>query len=106
MLMATREGVSGAPTLKAAPSGCSNAVCGLIEAKEDTGKKNVRLTVNVGDAEPLVVVSAVDVDVGMRIVVALPGSSVGDDEVTQPLICDAVMLGWEGKGAPVACGTQ
>ena len=47
--MTTREGVSGAPKLKAAPTGCSNAVCGVVEASEAAGKK-ASLTVDVGDS--------------------------------------------------------
>lgn len=101
--MTTREGVSGAPTLKDAPTGCSHAVCGVVEASEPAaaGKKAgaVRLTVNVGEAEPLTVVSPSAVDVGARIVVAMVGSSIGDVEVSQPTICDASMLGWDGKGS-------
>jgi len=100
--MSTREGVAGAPTLKAAPTGCSHAVCGLVEASEPAaaGKKAgaVRLTVDVGEGEPLTVVSLSSVDIGARIVVALVGSSIGDAEVSQPTICTAAMLGWEGPG--------
>ena len=97
--MATREGVSGAPTLKAAPVGCSNAVCGLVTASEPVAGKKVRLTVDVGEEQPLTVLSAASVDTGARIVVALVGSSIGDTEVTIPTICDAAMLGWDGRGA-------
>lgn len=100
--MATREGVSGAPALKAAPVGCSNAVCGLVQASEPAmaGKKvgAMKLTVDVGEDQPAVVISATAVDVGARILVALVGSSIGDVEVTKPTICDATMLGWEGPG--------
>ena len=60
--MATREGVSGAPTLKAAPVGCSNAVCGLVTASEPVAGKKVRLTVDVGEEQPLTVLSAASVD--------------------------------------------
>jgi hypothetical protein len=96
--MARREGVAGAPTLKEAPSGCSNAVCGLVEASESTaGKKTTyKLTVNVGEEAPLTVLSTAPVDVGCRIVVALPGSSIGDADVFEPTLCDAAMLGWKG----------
>lgn len=97
--MATREGVSGAPTLKAAPVGCSNAVCGLVTASEPVAGKKVRLTVDVGEEQPLTVLSAASVDTGARIIVALVGSSIGDTEVTIPTICDAAMLGWDGRGA-------
>ena len=95
--MTTREGIKGAPTLKAAATGCSNAVCGVVEASEPSGKKAC-LTVNVGEAEPVKVMSPEAFDVDTRIVVALVGSSIGDVEVTQPTICTAAMLGWEGPG--------
>lgn len=95
--MAAREGVSGAPKLKDAPTGCSNAVCGIVEASEAAGKKT-SLTVDVGEAEPLKVVSPEPFDAGTRIVVALVGSTIGDVEVTQPTICTAAMLGWAGPG--------
>ena len=98
--MATREGVAGAPKVKAAPTGCSNAVCGVVEASEAAGKK-ASLTVNVGEAEPIKVVSPEPFDAGSRIVVALVGSTIGDDEVTQPTICTAAMLGWEGSAGTV-----
>lgn len=57
--MARREGVAGAPPLTDAPTGCSNAVCGLVEASEAAaaGKKGQRLTVNVGEEVRLTVVS-------------------------------------------------
>ena len=92
-----REGVANAPKVLDAPSGCSNAVCGVVEAIEPVtaGKKTShRLTVDVGEEVPLTVVSSTLVDVGGRIVVALAGSTVGDVELSQPKICDAVMLGW------------
>ena len=100
--MAKREGVAGAPILTEAPSGCSNAVCGLVEASEPvaTGKKTTyRLTVNVGEQAPLSVASTVAVDVGARIVLALAGSSIGDAEVSEATICDAEMLGWKGPSS-------
>jgi hypothetical protein len=99
-IMARREGVAGAPTLTEAPAGCSNAVCGMVEAVDSNTagkKKTYRLTVNVGEQVPLSLASPVAVDVGARIVVALAGSSVGDaDNIPEPIICDAVMLGWKG----------
>jgi len=94
-----REGVAGAPTLTEAPSGCSNAVCGVVESTEPvvTGKKTThRLTVNVGEEAPLSVHSKVEVEVGSRIVVAMAGSSIGDAEISEPKICDADTLGWQG----------
>ena len=98
--MSKREGVAGAPTLSEAPVGCSNAVCGLVEAVESNtaGKKKThKLTVNVGEETPLFLATTVAVDIGARIVVALAGSSVGDaDNIPEPIICDAVMLGWKG----------
>ena len=100
--MARREGVANAPTLTEAPTGCSNAVCAIVEASQalSSGKKSAhKLTVNVGEAEPLTVVSAVAIDVGSRIVVALAGSSIGDAEVSEATICDADMLGWKGPSS-------
>ena len=97
--MAPREGVAGAPTLTEAPSGCSNAVCGVVEASEIvTGSKKTthKLTVNVGEEVPLSVHSTVEVAVGSRIVVALAGSSIGDSEISEHKICDADTLGWKG----------
>ena len=97
--MAKREGITGAPTLKDAPSGCSNAVCGLVEASDAVaaGKKTThKLSVDVGEKAPLTITSATAIDVGTRIVVALAGSSVGDLEISEPIICDADMLGWKG----------
>lgn len=100
--MASRQGVAGAPTLTEAPTGCSHAVCGLVEKNEEvgTGKKmTYTLTVNVGEELPLTLASTVAVDVGARIVVALAGSCIGDVEVSAPTICDAQMLGWTGPSS-------
>ncbi|KOO35300.1 hypothetical protein Ctob_012469 [Chrysochromulina tobinii] len=100
--MASRQGVAGAPTLTEAPTGCSHAVCGLVEKNEEvgTGKKmTYTLTVNVGEELPLILASTVAVDVGARIVVALAGSCIGDVEVSAPTICDAQMLGWTGPSS-------
>ena len=83
--VAVRAGISGAPTLKDAPTGCSNAVCGIV------------LDVDVGESTPVKLVSSTNMDVGSRIVVALAGSSIGDTEVVEPTICDAHMLGWKDK---------
>jgi hypothetical protein len=96
--MLKREGVAGAPTLTAAPTGCSNAVCGLVEASEPVaGKKTTyMLSIDVGEQAPLSISSAVEIDVGTRIVVALAGSCIGDAEISEPVICDADMLGWKG----------
>ena len=97
---AIRSGVAGAPTLTEAPSGCSNAVCGIVvEASQSgSGKKTTHvLMVDVGESAPLKVLSTANIDVGVRIVVALAGSSIGDAEVTEPTICDAHMLGWKDK---------
>jgi len=96
--MVKREGIAGTPTLSEAPTGCSNAVCGLVETSEPVvaGKKHI-LTVNVGEEAPLSIISTVAVDVGTRIVVALAGSSIGDSEnISEPKICDPDMLGWKG----------
>lgn len=94
-----REGVAGNPTVLDAPSGCSNAVCGLVEASETVvaGKRSTfKLCVHVGDEAPLTLVSSAEIAVGSRIVVALAGSSIGDAEVSEPTICDADALGWGG----------
>lgn len=100
--MASRQGVAGAPTLTEAPTGCSHAVCGLVEKNEEvgTGKKmTYTLIVNVGEEQPLTLASTVAVDVGARIVVALAGSCIGDVEVSAPTVCDAQMLGWTGPSS-------
>ena len=46
--VAVRAGISGAPTLKDAPTGCSNAVCGIVLEAVASGKK-ATLTVDVGE---------------------------------------------------------
>ena len=94
--VAVRAGISGAPTLKDAPTGCSNAVCGIVLEAVASGKK-ATLTVDVGESAPVKLVSSTNMDVGSRIVVALAGSSIGDTEVVEPTICDAHMLGWKDK---------
>ena len=97
---AVRAGVAGAPTIKDAPTGCSNAVCGIIVEIKSTGtgkKATHSLTVDVGESTPIKVVSTVAMDAGTRIVVALAGSSIGDAEISEPVICDAHMLGWADK---------
>ena len=94
--VAVRAGISGAPTLKDAPTGCSNAVCGIVLEAVASGKK-ATLTVDVGEQAPVKLVSSTNMDVGSRIVVALAGSSIGDTEVVEPTICDAHMLGWKDK---------
>ena len=94
--------MAGAPTLTEAPSGCSNAFCGLIEANEPLigGKMaEQRLTVSVGEEVPLSIVSTVAMDVGSGIAVALAGSSIGDEQIAEPKICDADMLGWKGPSS-------
>jgi hypothetical protein len=112
-MSSVREGVSGAPALTEAPSGCSNAVCGVVESTEPVvaGKKTThRLTVNVGEDALLSVQSKVEVEVGSRIVVAMAGSSIGDAVISEPKVCDADTLGWEGPSngpsstAPSASG--
>ena len=104
-----REGIKGAPKMKAAQAGCTEAVCGRVEACELVGvKKTKKLTVDVGAEEPLTISTQWDVEVGMRVVIAVVGSSVGDMEiketsaggvVSQGMLCDGVMLGWEGANA-------
>ena len=57
---AIRAGVAGAPTIKEAPSGCSNAVCGVVveASSSGTGKKTTHLlVVDVGEPAPVNVVS-------------------------------------------------
>ena len=112
-MSSVREGVAGAPTLTEAPSGCSNAICGIVESTEPVvaGKKTThRLTVNVGEEAPLSVQSKAEVEVGSRIVVAMAGSSIGDAVISEPKICDADTLGWQGPSngpsstAPAANG--
>ena len=100
------EGVTGAPTLKAEVSGCTEAVCGEVEACEKAAGKFFKLTVNIGDEQPVPIVTSWDgVGVGSRVVIAVVGSFVADVEVTpverggvvsQGLLCDSLMLGWAG----------
>jgi tRNA-binding EMAP/Myf-like protein len=110
-----RAGVSGAPTMKAAQSGCTEAVCAIVVAiKEMGGKKKLRvLTCDIGDGEgnEITVVTPWDVTDGMRVVVAMVGSMVGDEEVkeethggnvSQGMLCDNDMLGWAGGGGAAA----
>jgi tRNA-binding EMAP/Myf-like protein len=110
-----RAGVSGAPTMKAALSGCTEAICAIVvSVKEMGGKKKLRaLTCDIGDGEgqEITIVTAWDVTEGMRCVVAMVGSMVGDEEVkeeshgsvvSQGTLCSADMLGWAGGGDAAA----
>jgi tRNA-binding EMAP/Myf-like protein len=93
--------------MKEAASGCSDAVCGIVENFEEMpGKGNYKkLLVDVGMKDLLVIVTDWEVVNGMRCVIAMLGSFVGDDEVTekkmggvvsQGALCDGFMLGWTG----------
>jgi len=105
-------GVSGAPVLLDAPSGCSNAVCGVVVSVTRTTTKGSWLcSVDVGDDAPVAVESTFDVAEGARVAVAVAGSFVGDAEVRAKVVdgtttggrlCDAAMLGWDPIGTAKA----
>ena len=77
-----------------------------MEACEKAAGKFFKLTVNIGDEQPVPIVTSWDgVGVGSRVVIAVVGSFVADVEVTpverggvvsQGLLCDSLMLGWAG----------
>eukprot|EP00966_Prymnesium_polylepis_P068628 1594202-Prymnesium_polylepis.1 len=71
-----REGVAHAPAMRAAVTGATEAVCGLIDASEPVeGHAKVRrLTVDVGAEQPLTIATKWDVSAGMRVVIAVLGS--------------------------------
>ena len=106
------NGVTGAPVLKDDVSGCTEAVCGVVEACEKASGKFVKLSVNIGDEVPLTIATNWDgVGEGSRVCIAVVGSFVADVEVTpverggvtsQGLLCDAAMLGWAGGAAGAA----
>lgn len=99
--------------MKAAVTGATEAVCGIIDACEpvDGQAKVLRLTVDVGAEAMLTIATKWDVATGMRVVIAVLGSFVNDVEVkettlggvsSQGLLCDGVMLGWSGASAGAA----
>lgn len=106
-----RTGIAHAPTLKAEQTGCTEAVCGVVESCEPASKaKWMKVAVNIGDEAPVTLASNFDgLDIGSRVVVAVVGSFVGDVEVlaqeragvlSHGLLCDSAMLGW---CVPLAC---
>ena len=98
--MAARTGVTGNPALRDAPTGCSDAVCGIVVKVAKTKTKEVLCTVDVGDEEMLEVATRfADVTEGSRVAVAVAGSFVGDAQVSQAKLCDVVMLGWDTGGS-------
>lgn len=90
----------------------ANYVVGQVESLKEMKKPLRCLSINVGDAEPVqVVTNAQNVREGSRIVVALLGAMVGDEvvkkvtvggEVSQGMLCDSKMLGWTGGAEGVA----
>lgn len=97
----------------------------MLEAEKIAGKdKLVKLLVNVGDNEPLqIVTNASNVKLGARIAVATVGTAIGDPDdgevvkktnvggvPSHGMVCDEPMLGWgkntnKGRAAllPEAC---
>ena len=98
----------------------SNIVVGLVQEVESIPKKKKlsKLTVDVGEDEPLVIVTnAKHMSEGIRVVVAKVGARIGDDEddedavvkkanvggvVSHGMLCDCPMLGWKGGAAGAA----
>jgi hypothetical protein len=99
-MAARATGVTGNPTLRDAPTGCSDAVCGAVLSVVKTKTKELQLTVDVGEEEPMVVSTLfADVTEGARVAVAVAGSFVGDVQVPAAKLCDVVMLGWDAGGS-------
>lgn len=100
-----RTGISGNPKFKEAQVGCTDAVCGTVEAIEnvDGGGKRKMITICIGAEKPLKVASSWSVVLGDRVAVATVGSFCGDMEVrignfggveTTGRLLDAATLGW------------
>jgi len=106
--VAVRVGIKGNPKVKEAATGCTEAVTGVVQTCESiAGKtKMLHLTVDVGQAALLTIVSSWDgIVVGSRVVVACLGSLVNEEEVQKIIVggvtsegqlCDTAMLGWKG----------
>jgi tRNA-binding EMAP/Myf-like protein len=91
----------------------AHILVGVISECEDApNTKLKRLKVNVGEAEPIpVVTAATNVKAGDHVVVACVGAEVKGETVakttvkgfpSQGMLCDAGMLGWVGGGAGAA----
>jgi len=101
-------GVKGNPKLKAEATGCTDAVAGLVnECVATTGKNKLKkLSVDIGQELPVTIVTSMEsISVGSRVVVAVVGSFVNEQEVTKTTfgddvsegtLCDTAMLGWKG----------
>eukprot|EP00933_Yihiella_yeosuensis_P080786 TRINITY_DN9427_c1_g1_i1.p1 TRINITY_DN9427_c1_g1~~TRINITY_DN9427_c1_g1_i1.p1 ORF type:complete len:172 (+),score=67.97 TRINITY_DN9427_c1_g1_i1:128-643(+) len=89
-------------------------VVGLIQTCEPVAGKDKlkKLKVDVGDAEPLqIVTNAGNVKEGSRVVIAKVGAIVDDEPLkkanvggvpSEGMLCDGPMLGWTGGGAGAA----
>jgi hypothetical protein len=107
------DGITGNPILKEAPVGCTDAVCGLVEAVEALTAKCNKLSIRVGarESDVLTVTTPWTVDVGKVVAVATVGSYCGDTQVkkatvngveTNGKLLDAAILGWERGSATEA----
>ncbi|KPI88357.1 hypothetical protein ABL78_2532 [Leptomonas seymouri] len=84
----------------------------ITECEDAPNTKLKRLKVNVGDEEPIpVVTAAANVRAGDHVVVACVGAEIKGETVakttvkgfpSQGMLCDAGMLGWVGGGAGAA----
>jgi tRNA-binding EMAP/Myf-like protein len=111
-----RHGVANAPRVQAELSGCTDAVCAVIVAVEVLGgkPKTTKLSCDVGQEDMLTIVTTFkeDLAAGMRVVIAMVGSYIGEKPVAQRTVkgvvsqgelCDGVMLGWaDSEGGSVA----
>mmetsp|Transcript_33239 Transcript_33239/g.74080 ORF Transcript_33239/g.74080 Transcript_33239/m.74080 type:complete len:177 (+) Transcript_33239:96-626(+) len=89
-----------------------NIVVGSVTSLEKVKEKLSLLKVDVGKADPLsIVTNAGNVKEGSRVVVAMVGAVVADEEVkkasiqghpSEGMLCDGPMLGWVGGGAGAA----
>merc|ERR1712025_1384498 len=80
------------------------------------GDKLKKLTVEIGEADPIIIVTnAKNVEEGVNVVVAQVGSIIGDPDdgvkvkkasvggiASQGMLCDFGMLGWKGGAKNVA----
>lgn len=84
----------------------------IVECEDVSGTKLKKIRVDVGDKEPLdVVTNAPNAKEGLRIVVACTGALVDGVKIKRTqinglpsngVVCDSVMLGWTGGGAGTA----
>ena len=101
-----RAGVAFNPEIKAAPAGCTNAVCGVVTSVEAleklvAKKKQFLVAVDVGEEELVKVATLLAVAEGQRVVVALEGSFVGESAVAVKDVGGHVTTGPDGHGPTV-----